>query len=232
MKLAIISDIHSNSEALLQALNECEKEQVDEILCLGDIVGYGANPNECVELIRDRCSVVILGNHDMAIYSNDIVHDFNIYAYRAIEWTKKHLHPEFVSYLKQRPLKYGNQNALYVHSSPVLPEEWDYILSRAQAAEVFRYFEQDVCFIGHTHQPDIFFDGNKAGEKFPKRRLINVGSVGQPRDGDSRLSFGIFDDVTFEYRNVRLEYDVETAAKKIIQAGLPAKLGERLYIGR
>ncbi|MFA6455950.1 MAG: metallophosphoesterase family protein [Bacteroidota bacterium] len=232
MKYAIISDIHSNLEALQKALSIIDEKQVDEIVCLGDIVGYGANPNECVDLVRARCSAVVLGNHDAAALDTSQAGDFNAIARKAVYWTAEQLTEVSRSFLSALPMVERKEQILLVHSSPDTPDAWDYIIDTDDASAAFRHFEEKICFIGHTHIPGIFSHNGRAkivtaDEQF----IVNVGSVGQPRDGNPKLAFGIFDTVLWNFELIRSEYDIHTAAEKIYAAKLPEELGNRLMYG-
>ncbi len=232
MKYAVISDIHSNVEALTTVLREIGRKHVDEILCLGDIVGYGANPDEVVELIRRETKYVVRGNHDDAVFSEETFATINSYAKAAINYTADLLSDSNREWLSKLPLTHKIDKFLLVHASPSEPQSWKYIFTKAEAEIEMPSFKERICLIGHTHVPMIFesSDPDGSGEKI--RELINVGSVGQPRDGDNRASFGIIDTKNFTYANFRIEYDYRTAADKIIAAGLPQFLGERLHKGR
>jgi predicted phosphodiesterase len=232
MRYAIISDIHSNLEALTKSLEIIDQKSVDEIICLGDIVGYGANPNECVELVRQRCSIVLKGNHDEAVFNPSITERFTEDARAAIFWTLKHISEENISYLGTLPLSMKRENLLFVHASPCTPNQWSYILEETTAQQAFECFSESLCFIGHTHTPAIFSTSGRATSIRPQERsLINVGSIGQPRDRISDLSFGIFDTTQWSYENIRSRYDMELAAQKILTSDLPARLGHRLLRG-
>jgi predicted phosphodiesterase len=232
MRIAIISDIHSNLEALIKALEVIDQKSIDETVCLGDIVGYGANPNECIDLIRQRCSIVIKGNHEEAIENVSTTEDFTDDARTAIVWTRKNLTDEHFKYISALPLYHKKDDILFVHASPCHPEKWSYIFQEKEAITAFHCFLESICFIGHTHTPVMFSPAGcvhklTKGERF----LINVGSIGQPRDQNTQLSFGILDSNLWEYENIRLSYDIETAVMKILRANLPSKLGHRLLKG-
>jgi predicted phosphodiesterase len=233
MKYAIISDIHSNLEALTKALEIIDQRSVDEIICLGDIVGYGANPNECIALIRQRCSIVIKGNHDEALLNESITSHFTDDARSAIVWTRKQVSEEYISYLHTLSLSIKKNDLLFVHASPCYPERWKYILEENAAVTAFQCFSESLCFIGHTHAPALF---SAAGRVFSmtkgKRYLVNVGSVGQPRDRITDLSFGIFDTDTWLYENIRSPYNMELTVRKILATDLPPVLGYRLLTGK
>ena len=232
MKYAIISDIHANLEALKKAMSIIEGKYVDDVVCLGDVVGYGANPNECVDLVRRVCSTVVLGNHDAAALDPAGPHDFNPIAQKAIEWTADQLTAESRSFLSSLPMEEKKENILLVHSSPASPELWDYVINADDAVAAIHHFEEKICFIGHTHVPGIFSPHGRAKSISGKEQhLVNVGSVGQPRDGNPMLAFGIFDSTAWDYELIRSEYDIQGAAEKILNAGLPRELGYRLMYG-
>jgi predicted phosphodiesterase len=232
MRLAIISDIHANLEALTKALELIDTRGVDQIICLGDIVGYGADPGECLRLVRERCQIVLLGNHDLAAIETRKAEDFNTTARIAALWTASKLSSDEKTYLAGLPYSTSLEQSLFVHSSPYEPEEFHYILSTHDAIDALAFFTEKICFIGHSHVPGIFsHQGRVAAVGSNGRYLVNVGSVGQPRDGIPLLSFGLFDTTAWKYENVRSAYDAENAARKIIAAGLPPILGERLMVG-
>jgi diadenosine tetraphosphatase ApaH/serine/threonine PP2A family protein phosphatase len=232
MRIAIISDIHSNLEALTKTLEVIDRESVDEIICLGDIVGYGANPNECIDLVRRHCEITIKGNHEEAVVDRTKAENFTHNARLAIEWTWNHIAEKNLSYLRSLSLIYRTTEALFVHASPCDPAEWTYIFEEESAARTFDCFSESLCFVGHTHMPAIFsINGYDSRITKDERYLVNVGSVGQPRDRNTQLSFGILDTKIWTYENIRAPYDVETAARKIIQSDLPARLGQRLFMG-
>ncbi len=232
MKYAIISDIHSNLEALQKAFTIIDARKVDEVICLGDIVGYGANPNECVDIVRGRCSAVVLGNHDEAVLNTSRAQGFNPIARKAVEWTAEHLTDESRKFLSSLPMVEKKENILLVHSSPSAPESWDYIIDADDAVSAIRHFDEKICFIGHTHVPGIFSHRGRSNSiSIDEQHLVNVGSVGQPRDGNPMLAFGIFDSTRWEYELIRSEYDIQSASEKIVKAGLPRQLGYRLMYG-
>ncbi|MBI4417715.1 MAG: metallophosphoesterase family protein [Ignavibacteriales bacterium] len=232
MKLAILSDIHSNFEALTAALEIVKQSDVDEIVCLGDVVGYGANPNECIELVQRRCSLVLMGNHDQAAVALEMAEYFTTHARSAAHWTAGQLTPEHGAYLRGLPYT-GERNGVFlVHASPWEPVEWHYILSGYDARKAFKHFAERICFVGHSHIAGVFAETSRARTVGRDDRfIVNVGSVGQPRDGNPRLSFGIFDSERWEYENIRADYDIDGARQKILDAGLPVILAERLVRG-
>jgi predicted phosphodiesterase len=232
MRIAVLSDIHSNLQALNKALSFIEGAEVNEIYCLGDIVGYGGNPNECVELIRRRAVKVVMGNHDVAAVNPKKADYFTKPGKIAAQWTNEVLSKENLDYLAGLPLIDNTPRCTLVHAGPSSPESWEYVLSIPIAEKQFSHFTTDICFIGHSHIPaicgeDLATFSFKTGQRF----LINVGSLGQPRDGNPRLSFGLLDTEQWSYHNIRLEYDVDGAAGQIQEVGLPAILGKRLFQG-
>ncbi len=233
MRIAIISDIHSNLEALEQSLAIIKTRKIDEIFCLGDIIGYGANPNECIALIRESTSHILLGNHDEAAVDLGKTEYFNPFARRAAEWTHAQLSVESQEFVRKLPFSVTLDGIHLVHSSPYEPEEWHYIISPADAQFNFAFFSEPICFVGHSHVAGVFCEDIWTREVVPgKKFIVNVGSIGQPRDNDWRLSFGIFDTSNWRYENIRAEYDVQLAADKIRKAGLPRPLAERILVGR
>ena len=232
MRVAVLSDIHSNLQALTKALTFIDSAEVNEILCLGDIVGYGGNPNECVDLIRQRATKVVLGNHDLAAVDPEKADYFTKPGKIAAEWTHSVLTQDNLDYLAALPYLDSKDRATIAHASPNKPENWEYVLSIPVAEKQFTAFTTDLCFIGHSHVPavcgeDLRTFSFKKGQRF----LINVGSVGQPRDGNPRLSFGLLDTDQWSYHNVRLEYDINGAADQVQTVGLPPILGKRLFQG-
>ncbi|RPJ40783.1 MAG: metallophosphoesterase, partial [Candidatus Latescibacterota bacterium] len=206
----------------------------------GDIVGYGASPNECVDMIRSRSAHVLLGNHDAAAVGLTMIESFNAHARTAARWTQGQRTEENTEYLKSLPMEYQGDGYCAVHASPNESEEWHYVVNQTIAEEAFRAFDGSLCFIGHSHVPVYFRQGAARGVRigeekirFPEegRFIVNVGSVGQPRDNDPRFSLGIYDtrERTLELR--RGTYDVAAASAKILKAGLPEMLAARLHLG-
>ncbi len=225
MKIAVISDIHSNLEALEVVLKKIENEKADKIYCLGDIVGYGPNPNECVNLIRSVADKVVMGNHDSAVVNQTDILLFNAYAREATEWTRRVITDDNYEYIVELPLKKSVNDLLLVHSTPLIPEDWNYILTQYGADKQFNFFSEKVCFVGHSHRSEVF-------KSIDDRMIINSGSVGQPRDGNPEACFVIYDTETYEYKFHRKMYDVKATFKKIVKVGLNEFLGERLLVGR
>lgn len=244
MKIALISDIHANIEALEAVLADIETRKVDKIFCLGDIVGYGANPNECIDLVRKTCSIVLLGNHDAAAVGMLSTQHFNIHAKIAIEWTSDNLKKSGHDYLSMLPLKENRVSHTFVHATPYEPNMWYYITSLEEAAFNFQFFETSFCFVGHTHIPIIIvLEQEKevyvhSGESLEYealanvRFLINMGSVGQPRDRNSKSCYGIVDTDAKTFTYHRIAYDVQKAQGKMRKIKMPEFLISRLEEGR
>ncbi|MFQ5706292.1 MAG: metallophosphoesterase family protein [bacterium] len=242
MRYAIISDIHGNLEALQRVLEEIETRNIGEILCLGDVVGYGPNPNECVEIVRKHAKITLAGNHDYAPLGRLDLSYFNPWARSAVEWTGEELTPASTEFLMNLPLMAQMDGFAIVHATPLNPEEWNYITTVGDAVINFPEFQGQVCFIGHSHVPlNIVMNGNGACDvekqnPMPllegKRYIINVGSVGQPRDFNSKASFGVYDSDEKVFELVRTVYDLASTQKKIRDAGLPDFLAERLARGQ
>ncbi|KPK93559.1 hypothetical protein AMJ80_05855 [bacterium SM23_31] len=240
MKLAILSDIHGNLEALERCLQYLDEQRdITFTAVLGDIVGYGADPCLCIEKIRDRADIAIIGNHDAAVIETTNIEYFNLLARKAITWTQEQISAEDRAYLAGMPYKIIKDNILFTHGTPGEPEKWMYIFNWFDAVNEFGNFSESICFVGHSHVPGIFgqpalilHDSGPVQLDPAGKYIINVGSVGQPRDNDPRLSFAVLDRNNWTIEIVRLEYDVVTARQKIIDDNLPQFLGDRLLMGR
>ncbi|MCS7336923.1 MAG: metallophosphatase family protein [Verrucomicrobiae bacterium] len=240
MKFAIIADIHGNLEALEAVLEDIKIQKCTHLVCLGDIVGYNANPRECLEIIRKMNIPCVKGNHDEYCSTESPLTDFNPYAAQAVTWTRKQLTEEEKKWLRE--LKYVRmvKNFTIVHATLDAPERWGYVFDRLAAAANFPYQNTAVCFFGHTHVPLAFVRDTvvRGGtySKFKvepgKKYFVNVGAVGQPRDNNPKAGYVIYDTVegTIELR--RVEYDIAKAQRKILEAGLPERLAERLAYGK
>jgi diadenosine tetraphosphatase ApaH/serine/threonine PP2A family protein phosphatase len=240
MRFAIFSDVHANLEALEAVLADANENKCTHFVCLGDVVGYNANPHECVDRVREMDCPIVKGNHDEQASIGESSRDFNEMAEAAIQWTRDHLTDADKTWLRELKLQRQVRDFTIVHATLDMPEQWGYIFNNLDAAASFTYQQTTVCFFGHTHVPMAFVrdDGlqrlriDKLRIDGSKRYLINVGSIGQPRDGEWRAAYCIYhlDDGVVEQR--RVKYDLETAQRKIIDAGLPRLLAERLAIGR
>lgn len=234
MKLAVISDIHSNFEALRAAFAAIDAEEVDAVYCLGDIVGYGSDAVECLEWVWARCDGVVQGNHDVAVAIEvpEASSWFPRAAQKAVRHNRQQLSQEHLEYLATLPLRIEAHGCTFVHAAPELPEAWLRLDSFMVARNQFKHFTTSVCFIGHSHVPAVMGERIGATRVEPGNRyLINVGSVGQPRDNDPRACVAFFDTETFDYRLVRVKYDVQRTAGKILASGLPRQLARRLMVG-
>ncbi|MEE9269658.1 MAG: metallophosphoesterase family protein [Candidatus Krumholzibacteria bacterium] len=241
MRHLLFSDIHSNLEALQAVLESAHKQDIDSTYCLGDFVGYGANPKEVVHTVTElpRCKAV-LGNHDAAVIDLSERVFFNPVARAGIIYSQQNLDEQSESYLKDLPLALDAKDFFVVHASPADPESWIYVLEPLEAADAFHVMKHAVAFIGHTHFPAVHTDTGavapfRPGERIkvtPESKLIvNVGSVGQPRDGDCRAAYVIYDDESKTIEIFRVDYDIDKAARKILDAGLPPMLADRIRRG-
>ncbi len=240
MKFAIIADIHGNLEALEAVLEDIKIQKCTHFACLGDIVGYNANPRECLEIIRKMGIPCVKGNHDEYCSTDGPLADFNPYAAQAVNWTRRQLTEDDKKWLRE--LKYVRmvKNFTIVHATLDEPDRWGYVFDRLAAAANFPYQNTSVCFFGHTHVPLAFVRDTvvRGGtySKFKvepgKKYFVNVGAVGQPRDNNPKAAYVIYDthDGTIELR--RVDYDIAKAQRKVLEAGLPERLAERLAFGR
>lgn len=242
MSIIILSDIHSNLESFRAVVRDFSRQQVDQVLFLGDIVGYGADPDQCIDLLCGLTDHIIAGNHDYAVAGLTDIRYFNPAAQAAVAWTAHTITADHAAFLKSLPLTASVSSLLLVHATPYRPESWDYIFSLDDAAISFGHFDQKLCFTGHSHYP-IAFAQDKGGhisvihestftllESY--RYLINVGSVGQPRDGDPRAAYAVYKPEEAWFSLKRVPYDIARAQQKIVAAGLPAFLAARLAEGR
>ena len=240
MKYIIFSDVHGNLQALEATVRSFPRESEKKIICGGDIVGYGANPGECIEIISKLGCVNVKGNHEAAVLGEIDIACFNDYAREAVMWTRKHLTAEETCFIKDIPLVFNDGTLTVAHGTLHEAGEFRYMLSGREAARTFEMLETQLCFVGHSHVPDAFVLRDRemygiAKERFKlekeARYIINVGSVGQPRDLDERACYCVYDTEANEIELRRIKYDVKTARKKIIEAGLPEMLGDRLITG-
>jgi predicted phosphodiesterase len=242
MRCAILADIHSNVAALTAVLNDIEgKGDVDEIWCLGDIVGYGPEPGECIKLLRRYCSVCVAGNHDLGAIGKIELSYFNPAAAEACQWTAQQLNPVDARYLEDLPESIQKGDFLLVHGSPASPI-MEYVMSTSVAAKSFTFFKSPFCLVGHTHVPMAFKQENNAVTSIPMslgigvvvnhRMIINPGAVGQPRDGVPRASSAIFDSEASMLRVYRIPYDIRATQDRMMQVGLPISLITRLEMGK
>jgi predicted phosphodiesterase len=242
MKLAVISDIHGNLEALDAVLSDCRTRAVDEIICLGDVVGYGADPSACLQRVTQDCALTLMGNHEYAALGLVSGQTMNAAARESMDWTQHQLDERDLAIISDLPLDGRRENLYFVHSSPDEPSKWRYILTSVEAEAAFRKFTGQICFVGHSHLPMIFVispEGSlrqRIGHDFcpdeENRYVINVGSVGQPRDNDSRSCYVVYDSAEQTISYCRVSYNIELAQSKMAQARLPQLLIDRLLVGR
>jgi diadenosine tetraphosphatase ApaH/serine/threonine PP2A family protein phosphatase len=239
VRYGILGDIHANLPALEAVLADLEGQEVERVLCLGDVVGYGAEPAACIERVRGLEPAIVAGNHDWAVAERLSLDFFNSAARAAIEWTRRNLSARDVAWLGDLPLVHEEEGILLVHSTVHDPHVFDYLQTPYDAYLSFQALEHDTAFVGHSHVPITFFDGTpvtySVDERVSlrgRRTISNVGSVGQPRDEDPRAAYGILDSDAMTLDVRRVSYDVETTIGRIRDAGLPFVLGERLRFGR
>ncbi len=242
MRIAIISDIHSNVEALTEVLKVVDHQKVDRLVSLGDVVGYGASPNPCCEMVRQNAEVTLLGNHDAAVAGRM---DYSFYydaARHALDWSANVITDENLGWLRSLPYTYRIGDVGFSHGSPIEPRSYEYIFALEQARELMPHAVDlpEVTFIGHSHLCKAFAIGNGevndvVAQKFGIRKgykyIISVGSVGQPRDYDNRACFVICDTDARTVEYLRVEYDIEASAQRIFDADLALNFGKRLFLG-
>jgi len=242
MRYGIFSDIHSNIEALDAVIKAYSREEIDRYLCVGDVVGYAANPKECIEKVKSLVMATVAGNHDwgsVKLFSTDY---FNPLAKEAILWTERNLNDAVRYFLEQLKLVYKNDDLSMVHGTLNEPQDFDYMIDSHTAAKTFELMQSHICFVGHTHIPGTFVESEDSGITYGvageinikdgNRYIVNVGSVGQPRDGNPKAAYCIYDTVEKKVQIKRVNYDIEAARKKIIDRGLPKFLGDRLLEAR
>lgn len=240
MKFAIFGDIHANLEALDAVLQDAAEHDCTHFVCIGDIVGYNANPRECLKIVRDLDCPVIKGNHDEEASLDTDLYGLNPLAEQSMRWTRQQLTDEDKEYLRNLKMVRQVRDYTIVHATLDTPTGWGYVTNKFDAMASFSYQYTPVCFFGHTHTPvtyvksmSVEVDRSPVVEiELGKKYFINVGSVGQPRDGDPRPSYCIYDMGAHRVVNRRIEYDRATAQKKIRDAGLPDMLAERLDLGK
>lgn len=246
MRAAVITDIHSNMPALESVLGAIDDAGVEEVWCLGDVVGYGADPDRCTEATRERSDVCLVGNHDLAVLDQLDISTFSTVASAAVTWTRENADASTLEYLGGLEPQGEREGVGLFHASPRDPV-WEYVLSIEQATDCMEMQPQRVALIGHSHVA-LFFSGPDTGETGDVRGvqaldgatldlgrgrwLINPGSVGQPRDGDPRAAWLELDTGEWTAKYHRIEYDIDAAAKAIADADLPKQLADRLYVGQ
>ena len=240
MRFAIFGDIHANLEAFEIVLADARVQRCTAYICLGDVVGYNANPRECLELVQSLKCPVVKGNHDDYASSDSSLESFNPLAEAAIQWTRDQLNPSEKSWLGTLPLISEIHGFMIVHATLEDPGGWSYVLNQLDAAASFSKQTTELCFFGHTHAPKAYIkDSSVVGLPFEqlvlqpgKKYFVNVGSVGQPRDGDWRAAYVVFDEERRTIRLRRLTYDLPKTQEKILSSGLPPRLADRLAFGK
>ena len=242
-RIAVVSDIHGNLHALQAVLADADAHHADALWCLGDTVGYGPRPNECVALMRERAKACLAGNHDLGAIGRLSLDDFNAYAAEANRWTAGVLTAQERDFLSGLPAKRIADGVTLVHGSPREPV-WEYVVSEEVALASFRYFDTALCLVGHSHIPfycmerlpgeHTYLVRLTEDEPVPlqgRRAIVNPGSVGQPRDGDSRASYALLDTDAEQVTLRRVAYDIAATQREMGDAGLPSRLIERLSHG-
>ena len=245
MRFGIFSDVHANLEALHAVVSAYQQARIDRYICLGDTVGYGANPNECCQIVRDLTELVVLGNHDAACSGRMSAEWFNSAGRAAVERHQQMLDAAHMRWLAQLPYRMELDDMLLCHGSPYQQQEFLYIMDESDVEAIVRYGSayQSLIFVGHTHRGTAFIFREQPMLRIWEdtrttirmcsnhRYIFNVGSVGQPRDGDWRASYGILDTEARMFELRRTAYDVDTASEKIMDLGFPRMLSERLFLG-
>lgn len=246
MLIAFLTDLHANREAVSACLAHAKLQGVTQYAFLGDLVGYGADPAWVLDTVMDHASrgaYVLMGNHDFALLEEQRK-GMNPVAYQVVEWTRAQLTQAHLDFIRKLPLRIEQQDLLFVHANAWAPEKWEYIEGAMEATRSMHATNAQITFCGHVHMPTLYHMTmtGKTGEFLPapehsiplskqRRWLVIPGSVGQPRDGNPAACYASFDTVTQELIYYRVPYDTNTAAEKIIAAGLPARLGQRLITG-
>lgn len=242
MRYALISDIHANLEAFEAVLKDIESAGVDNTLFLGDIVGYGPNPNECMDLLLKVTDLSLGGNHDWAAVGMTSSEYFNPYAKSAMDWTIEVLRDDLKDFLKRTRAIDTFDGIQVAHSSPLNPEQWQYIMNQKDAVENYPYIQGEICFVGHSHQPIVIecagpedikaFRADTTILNPEMKYLVNIGSVGQPRDSNHDACWVIYDSDLGSVEFRRVPYDISATQKKMADAGLAKYLIDRLSQGR
>lgn len=238
--IALISDIHANIDALEAVLEDIDRQEMEEILCLGDVVGYGAAPSECVKLVRERCSVTLMGNHDEYLVRDPDKFVLSRRIRDPLVLAKETVPKDDLRWLSKLPYSSVLHGFTIVHGSLHNPETFAYLLDDQEAVDHFAQQTTPICFYGHTHKPAIALEyADKIRWGIPgegevlldrtKKCAINVGSVGQPRDGSTRATYGIYDPEMNSFTLRRVSYDIARAAERIKKAGLPEQNASRLF---
>ena len=242
MKFIIFSDVHSNLEAIQAFGHAIKFIEHDKKVCLGDIVGYNTDPNSVIKWIREETDITLAGNHDYCVLNRSDSIDLNPAAYQACAWTRRNLTQSNLDFLNTLPIEKEEEDIYWVHSSPFEPEKWHYVSTKKSAEKNFNFFKQDICFLGHSHLPGIFekdknnnvrsHDSCKMKLDPESRYIINVGSLGQPRDGNPDPVYVLYDSLSHIVEFCRFSYNLLSTQQKIIALGLPSSLSDRLSFGQ
>jgi len=241
MRYAFIADIHANYDALLAVLAQIDAADVQATYCLGDLVGYGAEPSQCVRAVRERQILTVAGNHDFAVVGKLGTDYFNPDAQDSVHWTRSALTPEDCAYLGGLPLAHQEDSFAFTHGTFLDPAAFEYILTARDAELCFAAMPKPYAFVAHSHVPMTFFRNHESigvtadpvfAASAGYRAIFNVGSVGQPRDANPSAAFVVFDSDARAIEVRRVAYDIDAAARKIFMAGLPPSNAYRLYLGR
>ena len=242
----ILGDIHANIDALDAVMRDAAEQGVTDWICTGDVVGYDACPSECIHVVRDVMKApVVCGSHDHYVAFEQNLSDFHPAAAQAVLWTREHITDADMEWLRSLPMSKPVMGMMLVHATLDMPDHWGYIFDDIQATSHFVYQKTPLCFHGHTHVPVVYektafgavhhtpdtFDGGEFRIQPGKQYFVNVGSVGQPRDGDPRASYALFDTGTLTLRFRRVPYDVAAAQARDVAAGLPERCAARLATG-
>ena len=232
MRLAVLSDIHANLEALSTALKQADEHNADAVICLGDVVGYGPDPGPCIDLVRAHCEATVLGNHDEVVAFDRGLNVLPREGQVAAKHHRAHLSDDHLDWLRALPLRYEAHGCTFVHASPDDPADWARLDTFHAIQKQFDAFETPICFVGHSHIPAVVSSSLgvlrvRQGHRF----LVDVGSVGQPRDRDPRLAFALYDSEAVTCEIIRAHYEVEKTAVRIAEEGLPSSLAHRLRRG-
>ncbi len=241
MRYGVFSDVHSNEEAFLVAIDWLRRQKIDSYIFIGDIVGYGASPVRCIRILKQLNAISVAGNHDWAVGGRIEPTNFNLYARQAVLWTREVLDDAERLFLWSFPLVHEDDDFYVVHGSLIDPARFHYVLGVKDAVLVFDQMKKKICFIGHSHRQEVYIQEGESiflsyerrvEIKKGSRYIVNVGSVGQPRDGDPRGCVCVYDVEENVVEFHRFEYNIKKAADRITKAGLPSFLAERLYYGR
>ena len=241
MRTAILTDIHANLEALTACVAAAESQKVDRFVCLGDTVGYGADPNAACDLVRQKCQFAVLGNHDAAVAGRMDYSYYYAAAREVLDWTALHLTPENMEWLRALPYQKTEGEITYGHASPRDPAAFEYVFALEQAEDLLTRADRlsRLTFIGHSHLQRAFLLGETVRDVWAeklridkeRRYLVSIGSCGQPRDYDPRACYGIWDDSARIVEFHRVQYNAEKTSKKILEAGLSPHFARRLLHG-